>query len=331
MHRIRQTFWSNFCPPLYLSHSTLTVVPSPLLLFIWLAISGKNWSVLQNAVPSKSLSQIKNYYYDHKKQFGKPELGPQAVANGTPTIPATSIPVSNHSGTNTPIMEQQLYQKVVLENGQEVLLTPGGSLAQMAQQQLALAMQQQQHADLNQQNLMQQASWVAAAQQMAQARAAQVQAQAAAFQQQQHEMPSAAMLRDWLESQAAGQQNANLALAQQLAAAQNGGGFTGSGPSPQPQINSLALAGLLGQNLPGMNNGSLGMATPDEAGLQSNLNAALLSQLTNANMSAVHQGGGNVGQQQQPQPGTSSTPPADALALLARLSGANNGDGRHQM
>ena len=310
--------------------------------------------MLQNAVPSKSLSQIKNYYYDHKKQFGKPKLGPQEVANGTPTIPATSIPVSNHSGTNTPMMEQQLYQKVALENGQEVLLTPGGSLAQMgqnadvwthAQQQLALAMQQQQqqhHADLNQQNLMQQASWVAAAQQMAQARAAQVQAQAqaqaAAFQQQQqqeqqqqHEMPSAAMLRDWLESQAAGQQNANLALAQQLAAAQNGGGFTATAPSPQPQMNSLALAGLLGQNVPGMNNGSLGMATPDEAGLQSNLNAALLSQLTNANMSAVQQGGGNVGQQQQPQPGTSSTPPADALALLARLSGTNNGDGRHQM
>ena len=306
--------------------------------------------MLQNAVPSKSLSQIKNYYYDHKKQFGKPKLGPQEVANGTPTITATSIPVSNHSGTNTPMMEQQLYQKATLENGQEVLLTPGGSLAQMgqnadvwthAQQQLALAMQQQQqqhHADLNQQNLMQQASWVAAAQQMAQARAAQVQAQAqaqaAAFQQQQqqqHEMPSAAMLRDWLESQATGQQNANLALAQQLAAAQNGGGFTATAPSPQPQMNSLALAGLLGQNVPGMNNGSLGMATPDEAGLQSNLNAALLSQLTNANMPAVQQGGGNVGQQQQPQPGTSSTPPADALALLARLSGANNGDGRHQM
>ena len=249
------------------------------------------------------------------------------------------------------MMEQQLYQKVTLENGQEVLLTPGGSLAQMGQnadvwtqakQQLALAMQQQQqqhHADLNQQNLMQQASWLAASQQMAHARAAQVQAQAQAQaqaaalqQQQQHEMPSAAMLRDWLESQAAGQQNANLALAQQLAAAQNGGGYAASGPSPQPQINSLALAGLLGQNVPGLNNASLGVATPDEAGLQSNLNAALLSQLTNANMSAVQQGGGSMGQQQQQQqPGTSSTPPADALALLARLSGANNGDGRHQM
>jgi enhancer of polycomb-like protein len=210
------------------------------------------------------------------------------------------------------MMEQQLYQKVTLENGQEVLLTPGGSLAHMGQngdiwaqqQQLALAMQQQQ----------QQASWVAAAQHMAQARVAQAQA-AALQQQQQHEMPSAAVLRDWLESQAAGQQNANLALAQQLAAAQNGGGFTA----------------LLGQNVSGLNNASLGMAVPDEAGMQSNLNAALLSQIANANMSAVQQGGGNVGQQQQQHQGTSSTPPADALALLARLSGANNGDGRHQM
>ena len=208
------------------------------------------------------------------------------------------------------MMEQQLYQKVTLENGQEVLLTPGGSLAHMGQnadlwaqqQQLALAMQQQQQ--------QQQASWVAAAQHMAQARVAQ--AQAAALQQQQqqqHEMPSAAMLRDWLESQAAGQQNANLALAQQLAAAQNGGGF----------------AALLGQNVSGLNDASLGMAAPDETGMQSNLNAALLSQIANA----VQQGGGNVGQQQHQ--GTSSTPPADALALLARLSGANNGDGRHQM
>jgi len=156
-----------------------------------------------------------------------------------------------------------------------------------------------------------------------------VQQQQQQQQQQQHEMPSAAMLRDWLESQAAGQQNANLALAQQLAAAQNGGGFAASAPSPQPQINSLALAGLLGQNVSGLNNASLGMATPDEAGMQSNLNAALLSQLANVNMSAVQQGGGNVGQQQHQ--GASSTPPADALALLARLSGANNGDGRHQM
>ena len=225
---------------------------------------------------------------------------------------AASVPLANHSGTNTPMMEQQLYQKVTLENGQEVLLTPGGSLAHMGQnadiwaqqQQLALAMQQQQQ--------QQQASWVAAAQHMAQARVAQ--AQAAALQQQQqqqqqHEMPSAAMLRDWLESQAAGQQNANLALAQQLAAAQNGGGF----------------AALLGQNVSGLNNASLGMAAPDETGMQSNLNAALLSQIANA----VQQGGGNVGQQQHQ--GTSSTPPADALALLARLSGANNGDGRHQM
>jgi len=311
--------------------------------------SGKNWSVLQNAVPSKSLSQIKNYFYDHKKQFGKQKPGSHEGTNGTTTIAAASVPMLNHSGTNTPMMEQQLYQKVTLENGQEVLLTPGGSLAQMGQnadvwaqakQQLALAMQQQQqHTDLNQQNLMQQASWVAAAQQMAQARAAQAQAQAAALrqqqqqQQQQHDMPSAAMLRDWLESQAAGQQNANVALAQQLAAAQNGAGFTASEPSPQPQMNSLALAGFLGQNVSGLNNSSLGMATPDEVGLQSNLNAALLSQLANANMSAVQQGGGNIGQQQQQQqPGTSSTPPDDALALLARLSGAkHNGDGRHQM
>ena len=267
--------------------------------------------MLQNAVPSKSLSQIKNYYYDHKKQLGKQKAGPQEGANGISTMAAASVPLANHSGTNTPMMEQQLYQKVTLENGQEVLLTPGGSLAHMGQnadiwaqqQQLALAMQQQQQ---------QQASWVAAAQHMAQARVAQ--AQAAALQQQQqqqqqHEMPSAAMLRDWLESQAAGQQNANLALAQQLAAAQNGGGF----------------AALLGQNVSGLNNASLGMAAPDETGMQSNLNAALLSQIANA----VQQGGGNVGQQQHQ--GTSSTPPADALALLARLSGANNGDGRHQM
>ena len=189
--------------------------------------------MLQNAVPSKSLSQIKNYYYDHKKQLGKQKAGPQEGANGTSTMAAAGVPLANHSGTNTPMMEQQLYQKVTLENGQEVLLTPGGSLAHMGQnadiwaqqQQLALAMQQQQQ---------QQASWVAAAQHMAQARAAQ--AQAAALQ-QQHEMPSAAVLRDWLESQAAGQQNANLALAQQLAAAQNGGGFTA----------------LLGQNVSGLN------------------------------------------------------------------------------
>ena len=268
--------------------------------------------MLQNAVPSKSLSQIKNYYYDHKKQLGKQKAGPQEGANGTSTMAAAGVPLANHSGTNTPMMEQQLYQKVTLENGQEVLLTPGGSLAHMGQnadiwaqqQQLALAMQQQQQ---------QQASWVAAAQHMAQARVAQAQAAALQQQQQQHEMPSAAVLRDWLESQAAGQQNANLALAQQLAAAQNGGGFTA----------------LLGQNVSGLNNASLGMAAPDEAGMQSNLNAALLSQIANANMSAVQQGGGNVGQQQHQ--GTSSTPPADALALLARLSGANNGDGRHQM
>ena len=204
------------------------------------------------------------------------------------------------------MMEQQLYQKVTLENGQEVLLTPGGSLAHMGQNADIWAQQQQQLALAMQQQQQQQASWVAAAQHMAQARVAQ--AQAAALQQQQHEMPSSAMLRDWLESQAAGQQNANLALAQQLAAAQNGGGF----------------AALLGQNLSGLNNASLGMAPPDEAGMQSNLNAAL-SQIA----SAVQQGGGNVGQQQHQ--GTSSTPPADALALLARLSGANNGDGRHQM
>jgi len=32
---------------------------------------GKNWSMLATAIDSKTMSQIKNYYYDHKKQFGK--------------------------------------------------------------------------------------------------------------------------------------------------------------------------------------------------------------------------------------------------------------------
>jgi len=32
---------------------------------------GKDWSMLASAIPSKSTTQIKNYYYDHKKQFGK--------------------------------------------------------------------------------------------------------------------------------------------------------------------------------------------------------------------------------------------------------------------
>lgn len=32
---------------------------------------GKNWTLLETVIKSKNLSQIKNYYYDHKKQFGK--------------------------------------------------------------------------------------------------------------------------------------------------------------------------------------------------------------------------------------------------------------------
>lgn len=35
---------------------------------------GKNWLLLSAAVESKSLAQIKNYYYDHKKMFGRARL-----------------------------------------------------------------------------------------------------------------------------------------------------------------------------------------------------------------------------------------------------------------
>ena len=32
---------------------------------------GKNWTILEEAIGNKTTAQIKNYYYDHKKQFGK--------------------------------------------------------------------------------------------------------------------------------------------------------------------------------------------------------------------------------------------------------------------
>jgi hypothetical protein len=52
---------------------------------------GKNWKMLVEAVGSKSMSQIKNYYYDHKKQFGKTQqngsddtdLGEKGALSGT--------------------------------------------------------------------------------------------------------------------------------------------------------------------------------------------------------------------------------------------------------
>ena len=342
--------------------------------------------MLQKAVPSKTLSQIKNHYYDHKKQFTKQKSAPQAngssnkaktassksgklsssfsgasagdVGQGTQAsgrVVGTSIatttaaplssvntgiaPVANRSGTATPLMEQQNYQTVTLEDGQEVMIAPDGTVPQVGQKdiwaqanQLSMAIQQQQqqqqqqhqqqaqqqqqqHELLNQQSLLQQASWVAAAQQVAQARA-----QAAALrqqQQQQQEASSAAALREFLETQGAGSQiqNVNIALAQSLAAGGHAGGGFSAAPS-QSHINTLALAGLLGQNASALPS-ALGMQSPDDSGLQANINAALLSQLSGTNAS-----GQNGGAQR------TSTPPADALAFIARLSGANNGDGR---
>jgi hypothetical protein len=37
-----------------------------------LELQGRNWEVLSQAVGTKSISQIKNFYYDYKKQSGKP-------------------------------------------------------------------------------------------------------------------------------------------------------------------------------------------------------------------------------------------------------------------
>mmetsp|Transcript_8860 Transcript_8860/g.18080 ORF Transcript_8860/g.18080 Transcript_8860/m.18080 type:complete len:147 (-) Transcript_8860:87-527(-) len=146
-------------------------------------------------------------------------------------------------------------------------------------------------------------------------------------------MSSADGLRDWLESQTSGSQlqNVNLALAQGLA--QNGGGFPASAPPSQSHINALAVAGLLGQNpssLSGLSSPPVGMQVPGEGGLQASLNAALMSQLANSNTSAQQHGGSN-GSQQQNFVQRTSTPPADALSLLARLSGANNGNDSRQM
>ena len=120
----------------------------------------------------------------------------------------------------------------------------------------------------------------------------------------------------------------NLALAQGLAP--NGGGFPASAPPSQAHINALAVAGLLGQNpssLSGLSSPPVGMQPSGEGGLQASLNAALMSQLANSNTSA-QQHGGSSGSQQQNFVQRTSTPPADALSLLARLSGANNGNSR---
>jgi hypothetical protein len=38
-------------------------------------VSGKNWSLLSSAIESKTMAQIKNYYYDHKKLFGRQRMG----------------------------------------------------------------------------------------------------------------------------------------------------------------------------------------------------------------------------------------------------------------
>ena len=58
------------------------------------SVTGKNWSILQNAVPSKSLKQIKNYYYDHKKDIGKQKAAQEAEKGAT---------IPNGSGVNAKV------------------------------------------------------------------------------------------------------------------------------------------------------------------------------------------------------------------------------------
>ena len=56
--------------------SLFVVVEQRLFLIkISIVFLGKNWSLLSSAIESKTMSQIKNYYYDHKKNFGRQKIG----------------------------------------------------------------------------------------------------------------------------------------------------------------------------------------------------------------------------------------------------------------
>ncbi|KAI2512511.1 hypothetical protein MHU86_1964 [Fragilaria crotonensis] len=56
---------------------------------------GKNWTVLEEAIGNKTTAQIKNYYYDHKKQFGKQgSLGvEEKAADIDVDIPRKKVPI----------------------------------------------------------------------------------------------------------------------------------------------------------------------------------------------------------------------------------------------
>ena len=102
---------------------------------------GKNWAKLQKAVPSKSMTQIKNYYYDHKKQFSKQaqesvdkhgKANPPNKATATKqksqvsretkktpapngAVHSASKPAPADQGTGTPTYDQQVYQAVAAQ------------------------------------------------------------------------------------------------------------------------------------------------------------------------------------------------------------------------
>jgi Myb-like DNA-binding domain len=98
---------------------------------------GRNWSMLSQAIGTKSISQIKNFFYDYKKQVGRGRSDKKSGVNAdsddktasredenmTPTLDdAGSVPPTH---AEAPLSHQELDQGQVSENSFHNLPLPG--------------------------------------------------------------------------------------------------------------------------------------------------------------------------------------------------------------